>query len=58
MVLCGRSTIPLVCGDLAFAGMVEVFHGQMQLIFVMLGVAAVFGAAVRQHAQHPDAFTK
>jgi len=31
------------------SGMVDVFQGQIQLVFVMLGVAAVFRAAVRQH---------
>jgi hypothetical protein len=30
--------------------MVDVFYGQIQLIFVMLGIATVFGAAIREHA--------
>lgn len=32
------------------SGVVDVLQGQIQLVFVMLGVAAVFGAAVCQHA--------
>lgn len=37
------------------ASVIDVFHGQIQLVFVMLGVAAVFSAAIRQHAQQRNA---
>ena len=59
MVLRSCSTMPLVCGERApvrcGAGAGNVFHRQIQLIFVKLGVAEVFGAPIGQHARGPDA---
>jgi hypothetical protein len=30
--------------------MINIFHRKIELIFVMLGIAAIFGAAISQHA--------
>ena len=32
-------------------GMVNIFHREIELIFVMLGIAAIFGAAIGQYPQ-------
>ncbi len=36
---------------------IDVFHGQIQLIFVMFGVTAVFRAPIGQYTQQRDAET-
>ena len=33
------------------AGMIHVLDRQVELVFVMFGIAAIFGAPIRQHAQ-------
>ena len=33
--------------------MVDIFERQIELVFVMLGVAAIFRAAIGQHAAEP-----
>jgi hypothetical protein len=42
--------MPLVCGLLVLArGVIDVLDGEIELVVVMLGVAAILGAAIRQH---------
>ena len=36
------------------AGVVDVFHREVELIFVMLGIAAIFRAPIGQHPQEGD----
>jgi hypothetical protein len=47
--------MPLVCGLLALgAAVVDVLDGQIELVFMRLGGAAEFRAAVGQHAAELD----
>ena len=43
--------MPLVCGDWARAGMVDILHRQIQLILVGFPVSAVFRAAIGENTQ-------
>ena len=36
------------------AGVVDILHRQVELVFVPLMIAAVFGAAVGEHAAEPN----
>ena len=38
------------------AGVIDVLNGKIELVFVVLGIAAIFGAAIGQHALQLDAF--
>jgi len=37
--------------------MIDVFDGEIELVFMALRVAAIFGAAIGQHALQLDAFS-
>ena len=36
--------------------MIDVFDGEIKLVLMMLGIAAIFGSAIGQHALKLDAF--
>jgi hypothetical protein len=46
-----KGTMPFVWTLRLGPGMVNIFHREIELIFVMLGIAAIFGAAIGQYPQ-------
>lgn len=48
--------MPLVCGALGLgAGVIDVLDGEIELVVVMLGIAAILGAPIGQHPAHGNA---
>jgi hypothetical protein len=46
--------MPLVCGLLALARVIDVLDREIELVLVPLGVAAILTAAIGQNAQQLD----